>query len=332
MVSKIDLPVLLETAIVASGMALLALLGLYLLPTFYLATLLLPVPLAYLIIKRNLLYGLLSLGMTAAMLFFAIGGIKPLLLLLLQFGPVGMIIGLLLKNKVAVDKSMAVLFFWALAVAGINLLFSFVFSGTGLSRIATEFNTTMEQVSRVYLQSGLMDEAGRRDFLEVSRQVGRLVQELLPGGMAVWTIIITMVTYFITKHVARGLGYHVSGNFRFTEWQLPWYSIWLVIAGLALVMAGDEFSLAPLGIIGKNILYISVFIFLTLGTAVLGYFMLKWKIPRLAVLLIIIAMVIYLPLVATLVLALGVVDPVTNLRRLPVDHDQGSKGGSDECR
>jgi uncharacterized protein YybS (DUF2232 family) len=328
LVFKNNSPVLIETAIVAAVMTLLGLLGLYLMPAFYLATLLLPVPLAYLIIKRNLLYGLLALGVTALMLSFAISGIKPVFLLLLQFGPVGIIIGLLLKNKVAVDKSMAVLFFWALAVTGINLLFSFVLSGSGLSRIATEFNTTMEQMSQFYLQSGLMDEAGRQEFLEVSQQAGRLVRELLPGGMAVWTIIITIFTYFITRHLARGLGYNVSGNLRFTEWQLPWYSIWLVIAGLALTMAGEEFSLELVGIAGKNILYISVFIFLILGTAVLAYFIRVWKISTPAKIFIIIAMALYFPLAAAIILSLGVVDPVANLRRLPVDNDMVSKGGS----
>ncbi|WP_027364742.1 DUF2232 domain-containing protein [Desulfotruncus alcoholivorax] len=327
MISKDNYPALIETIVVAGLLALLGMLGLYIVPAFYLVTLFLPVPLAYLIIKNNLLYGLLSLGLSTIMLIVAFGHAGSALMLVIQFGPVGVIIGLLLKNKVSVDSSMAVLFFWALAVAALNLFVSFVMAGAGIANITAEFRSAMEQVAEMYRQNGMMDEIGQQQFLQVAEQIIHLVQVLLPGTIAIWTIFITIFTYFITRRLVRKLGYDAAPEFKFLEWRLPWYSIWLVITGLAMAMAGDEFSLRVVGIIGKNMLYISAFIFFVLGSAVLTYFLQAWKVPKVVKIIITIALFLYLPLATAIILSLGVVDPVANLRRLSADSDEGSKGG-----
>ncbi|SFG90124.1 Uncharacterized conserved protein YybS, DUF2232 family [Desulfotomaculum arcticum] len=327
MIAKDNYPALIETVVVAGLLALLGLLGLYIVPAFYLVTLLLPVPLAYLIIKNNLLYGLLSLGLATFMLIVAFGHIGSALMLVMQFGPTGVIIGLLIKNKVSVDSSMAVLFFWALAVAALNLFVSFVLSGVGYANVTTEFRAAMDQVAEMYRQNGMMDEIGRQQFQQVADQIIHLVQVLLPGTIAVWTIFMTIFTYFITRLLIRKLGYDAAPEFKFLEWRLPWYSIWLVITGLAMAMAGEEFSLRIVNIIGKNILYISAFIFFVLGTAVLMFFLRAWKMPKVVKIIITVALFLYLPLATAIILSLGVVDPVANLRRLSTDSDEGSKGG-----
>ena len=326
MIYKDKYPALIETVIIAGLLALLGLLGLYIVPAFYLVTLLLPVPLAYLIVKNNLLYGLLALALSTMMLLGAFGHVGSALMLAVQFGPVGIIIGLLLKNRVSVDNSMAVLFFWALAVAALNLFVSFMLAGAGYTNVTSEFRATMQQVAEMYRQNGMMDEIGQQQFLQVTEQILHLIQILLPGTVAVWTIFITIFSYFITRRLVRKLGYDIIPEFKFLEWRLPWYSIWLVIIGLAAAMVGEEFSLKILGIIGKNILYISSFIFFVLGTAVLMYFLQMWKIHRVVKIIITIAFFLYLPLATAIILSLGVVDPVANLRRLSVDNE-GSKGG-----
>lgn len=311
----------LETAVIAVVMALLSVLGLGYAPFFYIATLLLPIPLAFLIVRRNLFYGLAALVITTLLLLFAAGSVQTVLLMVLQFGPVGIFIGLLLKNKVAMDKSMAVLFFWALMVGGLNALAIFVVGGVGTSSVAAEFYAVMENAADLYVQKNVLDMAGKEQFLDAAQKGARLVQTLIPGGMAAWAIVMTMLTYFITRLFLRLWGYLPAGYFRFDHWQLPWYSIWLVIIGLGSVIAGEQFNWSLLGAVGTNILFLAAFVFLILGLAVLVFYLGKWKMHRFFKIVIVAAMVLYFPFAMMLLLSVGLADTVANLRRLPRDDD-----------
>jgi len=320
-------PNVMETVIVATVTALLGLLGLYIAPVFFLTSLILPVPLAYLILKRDLRHGLLSLLMSTVMLMFAFTHIRAALLMALQFGPPGVIIGLLLKNRVTVSKSMNVLFFWALVAAAGNLIISFVINDAGTARVAHEFRATMDQMARMYMQNGIMDESGRQQFMAAAEQIARLVQLFIPGSVVVWSLVMTLASYFITRYIMHRLGLAQTEKFDFARWQLPWYSTWLVITGLALTLAGDVLLINAMETVGKNMLYIAAFIFFALGTAVLTYFMQVWKVSRVVKIIIVVALILYLPFTITLTLACGVVDPLVNLRRLTACEDEGTKGG-----
>lgn len=313
-----------EIIIVATVMILLGLLDLYVTPLFLI---LLPVPLAYLIIKRDLIKALWALVLVTVMLVL-VTGLQSAFLMVLQFGSLGIIIGLLLKNRVAVDKSMGVLLFWALVVTAINLFFIFVISGAGISQVTNEFRITTEQMISWYSQNDMLNEAEKKQFLKITEQVVGWVQVYFYGSVAVCNIINTLAAFFITIRLARGIGFDMSGQFRLTEWRLPWYSIWLFIVGLALTIAGDEFSIYLLKMVGKNILYVAAVIFFLLGSTVLGYYFRAWKLAKIIKIIIIIVFILYLPFTVMITLALGVVDSVTNLRRLPTSDDEGTKGGS----
>ncbi|WP_157872848.1 DUF2232 domain-containing protein [Desulfoscipio gibsoniae] len=316
-----------EVIIATTVMALLGLLGLYIAPLFFLIMLLLPLPLVYLILKRDLLYALLAVVLTLFMLMFTFANIKSAGLLVFQFAPLGILIGLMLKNNVTVDKSMAVLFFWALLIAALNLLFSFMLSGAGISQVTEEFRATMDQMAQIYNQNGLLDESDRQQYLALTEQIVNLVQTFLPGSVAVWNIMLTMSTYFIARYWMRSLGFTIPNNFHFTQWRLPWYSIWLIIIGLALTLGGDELSWQLMEVIGKNILYIAAFIFFVLGMAIILHFIQLWRVSKVVKIIIMLVMLLYLPFTAMVALTIGIIDPVVNIRRQPGEDGDGNKGG-----
>jgi len=99
-----------ETMAVVTVTVLLGLLTLVV-PLSFLAILLLPLPMVYLIVKRDLNQGLLALVLVAVFVFLAVGNVSLILLLLLRIGPPAVVIGLLIKNKVSVGKSVYVLFY-----------------------------------------------------------------------------------------------------------------------------------------------------------------------------------------------------------------------------
>lgn len=285
--------------------------------------LLAPLPLVYLIVKRDLNQGLVALVIASLFILLAVGKLTLVLLLVLHFGPPAVIIGLLIKNRVSVEQSVYMLFFWALLAAAINLTYLYLSGSAGFDNAAGEINSVVEQMSEQYLGGGI-DEGERQQLVQVAEQMNRLARLFLPGSVIVWTYTALLGSFFIARRLLAGLGFAVPGGAPFSHWRLPWYSIWLVIAGLALTLAGEEFSLTLLGMVGKNILFVSAFIFFIMGISVAVYLFQVWKMARIVKILIVVIIFLYLPF---LILALGVVDPVANLRRLPGNGDEGAKGG-----
>jgi len=317
---------IIEVIIAASIMAVIGLLGLYAAPLFFLIMLILPLPLVYLILKRDLIYALYAVILATIILMVAFGHIKPVSLLVMQFAPLGVLIGLMLKNEMAVDKSIAVLFLGALLIAALNLFFSFVLSGVGIAQVTDELRVTMEQMAQLYIQNGMLDEADKQEYLELTEQIAYLVQTFFPGSVAVWNIMLTLITYFLARHWMHKLGFNVPDNFNFSKWQLPWYAIWLIIIGLVLTMVGDELSWPIIEVTGKNILYIAAFIFFVLGIAVIIYYLQLWKFSKLVKIILILVLLIYLPFTAVMAFTIGVIDTMINLRRQPSIKDPGNKG------
>jgi len=315
--------IFLETLVVAGLTALLGLVGLFAAPVFFFIALLLPVPPAYLVVKRSLGHGLLALFLSAAMLLGVVGQLLPVLWLLLQFGLLGLITGLLIKNRANFERIAAVLLAWSLVAAAGNLIYSYALSGAGFSQVTAEIDAAMQEMYRIYGQSGAVDEVGRQHLMEAADRMGYLVRVFLPGSTVVWTAATTMASFFITRRVLQGFGYRTPGGLRFSELKLPWYSIWLIIAGLAMTLAGEEFTLELLGMAGKNILFVSAFIFFILGLSVSVYYLQAWRVAKAVKIIVAALVILYLPFA---VLAVGVLDPVVNLRRLPAG-DDGKKGG-----
>ena len=312
-----------EILAVAMVTMLIGLLGLVT-PLFILAALLLPLPLAYLVVRRDLNRGLLALGLASLFLFLVVGNVSLVLMLLLYFGPPGIIIGLLIKNRVPVQNSIYAVFFWALLASGINLTYVYITGEAGANNSAAEISSMVEQLSEQYLDEGAIDETEQQQLIKVAQQMSYLAQLLLPGSVIIWTTVVTLVSFFLVRRLLAPQGYAHSGGMEFARWQLPWYSIWLVIGGLALTLAGDEFAMPLLDAVGKNILLVSAFIFFMLGLSIVKYFFRSWKAVWLVKFMVVVILVLYLPFV---ILVLGVIDPVANLRRFPGNGGEGTKGG-----
>jgi len=304
-------PAYFEIPAAAAVTVLIGLLSL-MLPLFFLAVMILPLPMVYLIVKRDLGQGIMVLAIAAVLFAFAVGSIPLVLLLLLHIGPPAAVIGLLIKNRVSVVQSVNALFFLTLAVAGINLAYLYATGVSGFDNTAGELHAAVEQMSGRYLD-GEIDAAEQQRLTRITEQMARLAWLFLPGSIIVWTYTAVLGTFFIARRLLGRLGYAVSGGIPFSRWSLPWYSIWLVITGLALTLAGEEFPVTWAATLGKNILFVSAFIFFVLGISVLAYLFQRWKMARIVKILIAVIIVLYLPFV---ILALGLVDPVANLRRL----------------
>lgn len=90
---------------------------------------------------------------------------------------------------------------------------------------------------------------------------------------------------------------------------------WGLIAGLGLTLGGEALHIFPAAVLGKNILYVSVFLYLIAGLAVTAFYLAKWKVPGLLKFFLLFFAFFYLPLAAAVIALLGIMDSFLNLRR-----------------
>ena len=305
----------LHMVVAAAIMAFLSTTALYYGSLSFLFMLALPLPIVWMILKYELRYGLLAALLTTVYLLTFLGHSLAVCLLILQFVLLGVLIGLLLKNKMTIPQSQGALFGATLIIAGVNLFLTFWLNNRIMSEIAAEVKTAMEQAARFYQTSGLLDEAGSEQYLAFSDQMVEMVQTFLPSSVVLSALLMTVITYFLSRYMMTLIGYTLPDQFVFIKWQIPWYSIWLVICGLGLTLAGDGLSWRFMEIAGKNLLCIAALIFGVLGIAVIVYYIETVIVTKMVKALLALLLIFYLPVTLVIAFALGMLDAVINLRR-----------------
>lgn len=317
---------LVEGAFFAALTVVLGLMGLYLPPLLFVTSLLMPLPLAVLVRRRDLRLGLMALVVASALMFILFGRPLTVLMLVLQSGPLGLLLGLLFKNRVPAGPGIIASSVVAAAMTVLTFLIAFWITGINPFAVGEEMRRTMEQAMEWYRQSGWVDESALREMEASAEQLVRLVALLLPANLVIWSIISAYITYALTRLVFIRIGYEVTPLPTFSQWRFPWYIIWGGIAGLALTLLGDQFKVAALNAAGKNILYVMGFLHFILGLSVATYFIKNWKIAKGLKYLIVALVALYWPFALSVILTMGVMDPIMNVRRLPTDGET-TKGG-----
>ncbi|GBF32488.1 hypothetical protein DCCM_0684 [Desulfocucumis palustris] len=316
---------LVEGAFFAAITVVLGLLGLYIPPLLFFTTLLMPIPLAVLVRRRDLKLGLMALAVAAALMFMLFGRPLTVLLLIIQSGPMGLLLGLLFKNRVSAGPAIAAASVVAVVTTVLTFLISFWVTGINPFDMGEEMKQSMDRALDWYTQSGLVDAAAREQFRESMEQMARLFALLLPANMVIWSLISTYITYALNRLVLIKLRYETTPLPSFSRWKFPWYVIWGGILGLGTLLLGDELKIAGMATLGKNIIYVMGFLHFILGLSVFTYFIKRWKIARGFKILIVVMVGIYWPFALSVMLTLGVMDPVMDLRRL--GRDDTTKGG-----
>lgn len=317
---------LVEGAFFAALMVVLGLMGLYIPFLLFITTLAMPIPLAVLVRRRDLRLGLMALIVASALMFILFGRPLTVLMLVLQAGPLGLLLGLLFKNRVSAGPGIIASSVVAAAMTVLTFLIAFWITGINPFAMGEEMRRSMEQAMEWYRQAGWLDESALREMESTVQQLVRLAALLLPANLVIWSVISAYITYALTRLVLMRIGYDATPLPSFSQWRFPWYVIWGGIAGLALVLLGDELKMEGLGAAGKNILYVMGFLHFILGLSVATYFIKNWKIAKGLKYLIVGLVALYWPFALSVLLTLGVMDPIMNVRRLPTDGGT-TKGG-----
>ncbi|MCL6447235.1 MAG: YybS family protein [Armatimonadetes bacterium] len=304
-----------QGAFFAAGMAAAGLLAILVPPLFFPAVLFIPLPLVVLVRCYDLKTGLFAVVIFCALLFLFAGFNPAGIILVLQTVPLGLLLGLLLKNHVSPGVSIALGALTLTAFAMLGLAVSFWATGNNPLAAGEEMEQVMERAADWYTRLGLTEELPRSEVEQIIAQTAKFVSQLFPAHLVTLCILSALFTYLLARKALQKIACPLPPLPPFVRWQFPWQTSWGLIAGLVLTLGGDALHILPAAVLGKNILYVSVFLYLIAGLAVAGFYLTKWKVPGLLKFFLLFFAFFYLPLAAAVIALLGVMDSFLNLRR-----------------
>lgn len=323
MSKPLELKPLVEGAMLAALTALLGLLSIYI-PFLMLLANLWVFPVSVAIVRHNLRLGVMVL-VTATVLVSmftspVIGG-----MLFLQFGGLGLAYGILLKKKAGSGKTV----FIGTIVAALSMLLLVSLplgEKISIDKMVQDMQLSLDQSLKNYqnIAPGLFKNQAQFEETQVlmKQYLPKFLKVLIPAFLIITGMVTAFFNYFITGAVLRRIGHYAPPLPPFREWRLPWYMIWGVIAGLGLILAGQEFHQQLALTVGYNILYVYFPLTVVPGVAVISYYINKYQLTPLLKGLIWFMILINLQFTLIIIIGIGLFDPVFDYRRLAV------KGGS----
>ncbi|MFZ5649737.1 MAG: DUF2232 domain-containing protein [Bacillota bacterium] len=315
-----------DFAALVAGLMLLSLATVYVPVLSLMTSLLIPVTLALMVRRLDLRYALAALLLVMVLLSLVTVRVQPVLVLAIQTGPLGILLGLLFKNHVPAGRALAVAVGFGL-VSAVGL-FAAVYAFTGNNPfVLDQMDRQVFDLERRLLRE-LSSPGGPAEGLDPAsvREMEKVVDRLEAAWpvistsfISIWFMFSAAVTFWITRWAMARQGYSVPPPLPFSRWRLPWYVIWGVIAGLAFLLAGDEGKINGLSQAAKSILWVMGFIFTVAGMSVASFYLRRWRVSVLVKAAAVIALSIYLPFAVSMLIALGITDTILNIRRLSAD-------------
>lgn len=306
---------LVEGVLFAFLMVVIAALGLFIPWLFFISSLLFPIPLILMIYRYGLKKGLLSMAIAYISLSLIYPAPFSVAMIFAQFGSVALLFGLLFRNKIKAGTSL----FGGVVLAGLITFFAMILittmTGLTLSDIEGQIVSQFDESLKIYQKSYELSATEQQELRQSMQATAQYVVRLLPGILVLGAMLSTMLTFFITRVIMVRLKHEILPMRPFSHWTYPWYTVWGIILGLALTIAGDRYGWLTTAIIGKNLLYIFGFVFLLLGIAVTVYYYQRLSIPRFIKWLLLL-FIIFLPVTPYVLAVIGALDPLVDMRRL----------------
>ncbi len=294
--------------------SLFGLLNYFLPPAPFIAALLAPLPSVWLVMKYSLKTSLISL--LGAFLLMAVSGgsAVSVFLILLQYGLLGVVIGLLFKNRVSGRNTIIVTLSTASVFALIVLTVTLLAAGGGGWLIDSDIQGALEQVMAFYKEAGLIQDTNSAHAMDVLEDMVRVSKLLFPSSIILMSMGWALLTLFLARGILNKFKFDLMSLPPFSEWSLSWVSIWGLIVGLGFSLLGDEMLWTSISMVGKNLLLVFVVIYLLLGISFIAFLFKKYIVSKFLKIILVFIGVFYWPVVLILCFILGVLDTLLNLR------------------
>lgn len=316
---RVKITALAEGALLAALAAVLALIGIFLPPLQVVTNVIWTVPITVLIVRRDLRTGILA-TVVAGILVGLFGSLLRAFFLFTQFAGTGLLYGYLFKKEAAPGRMVMAGTLMALLSLVLSLILSFKLLGLAPGQLWADLEQTSDHILELYRRSGMLEGLAKQGITleELRHSVESTVayiKLLLPAMLATIALFTAFINYLVAEAVLQRLNLRKRLLPPFRYWQLPWYTLWGVIAGLGLWLGGDYWQLAWLKTVGLNILYLYLPLLLGNGLAVVSFFAHKFNWSPVLKVAFLLAFLIYIPLGLFMLLALGLFDPFLGWRK-----------------
>ncbi|MEG6522735.1 YybS family protein [Desulfotomaculum sp. 1211_IL3151] len=312
MASPKDTRALVDGALMAGMTAMLGLLGMFIPPFFLVIGILMPLPLAVLVVRRDLKIAVLSLVVTGLLMMMLYPDPLQVLVMFIQFGPLGLVLGFLYKNYVSPGHALITATLVSVIASILVISLSVLVTGLNLEFIQAAINESLNKIFTMYQEAGYPVPTEQQEFMRTSLKTSIL---LLPAAYLIFAVFSTALTYIVGAKVLKRLNYRVNKLPPFSQWRLPWYAIWGVILGLIFLLAGDNFNLPAVKIIGQNLLTIFGFAFFIIGVSVVAFYFKKLTFSKPFKTILLVLLILYISIMYMAIILLGLFDTILNLRR-----------------
>ncbi len=300
-------------------------------PLFALVALVaIPVLLAVLVCRLDIRYAAGSLLLVVIILSLLTGKLELALMLVYQTGPLGLFMGLLFKNGVSWGKALSAVLVLSLFIpVGVYLTEYFA---TGSSPFVldegmlSEYRQGVQELKEAFFAGKGQVLPDGEEFDRISRKFEAAMPILSMSSTLIWSMLLSAVSFFAARRLIKRMGYNVAGSIPFIMWKLPWYSIWGVIAGLAMMLGGEQLNSLGTASAGKVLLCVMGFVYAVLGLSVFTFFLRVMKLSRVLKFLSLLIFIFFLPNVLAVLTVIGIIDSIWNIRWLT----QGRKPEEDD--
>lgn len=290
------------------------LLNYYIPPIPFLASLLAPIPVIWLVVKYGLITSLLSLLGAAFLMLISGGTFYSVIIILVQSGLLGIVIGLLFKNRVSGKNTVAATLAAASVAALVGLALTVLTAGGDFWLAEGDIQDVLDQVVTFYRETGVIQDVNNAQAMVVLEDMIRMSALLFPGSIVLWSMGSALLTLFIARIVLSKFQFEVMQIPSFSEWSLSWISVWGLILGLTATLIGDEMSWFYMAAAGKNLLFVFGFVYMLLGASFVAFLFKTYNLSRPIKIIAVVIAVLYWPVTLILCLILGGVDTLLNLR------------------
>jgi uncharacterized protein YybS (DUF2232 family) len=260
--------------------ALLAALGaLFILVAFYVpllgmfATLISPLPTAFVVIRHGVRWGVLSSFVTLAVLFPFLSPITAITLMTV-YGTMGVALGYSVRRSLPAERTIGLMTGASMVGVAVDMLGAYLVTGLTLPQLAEQtakvFNEVFEMSQRIM---------GGNPALEGMMQTvtPEMIMRTLPAGFLLGSLFLAWVNYEVVRRVLPRFGYTVEPLRPFSRWIMPEATghVWLLaFVGLQLSPFYAE-KLPFLAVVVDNVLPMAMLVLLLDAASALCFFLLR---------------------------------------------------------
>jgi uncharacterized protein YybS (DUF2232 family) len=283
----------------------------------FFGSLLFPLPIIILIMRRGIRIGIIAFIATFLLMTIFVS-LPFALVTIIAYGFIGVFFGYCFRMR----KKPLFILWGGILVAAIGIITAFLilplfFAGLPTADFANQISGVVEQtIETANKQGGLANIlSGETTVEEFAAQMKKVVTIIIPAGLVMSGIAISFLLYIISGAIFRRLRFDIPRLPNFSEWRLAWPFLLGLMAGIVAVILGPNYDIGWLTSIGIGLMVVFGIIIGINGSALLYWLLKHWDVSGF-IKLIFIVVLIWLSQIAFLFLIVfvGFIEPLYDFR------------------